>query len=81
MIFIVVAAIGVISARCLGWFSVIVVSVILAVAVGLEGAVEARSFLKVLKRGLEINATFQGAYLVQSALLVWGPHLLKGPDK
>lgn len=81
MIFILVAAIGLVSARWLGWFSVIAVSVVLAVAVGLEGAVESRSLFKVLKRGLEINATFQGAYLVQSFFLVWGPHLLKRPDK
>jgi hypothetical protein len=81
MIFIVVATIGMVCARWLGWFSVIVVSVILAVAVGLEGAVETRPLFKVLKRGLEINATFQGAYLAQAFCLVRGPSLLKRPDK
>ena len=81
MIFIVVAAIGVVSARWLGWFSLILVSMVLAVAVGLEGAVEARSLFKVLKRGLEVNATFQGAYLAQSFFLVWGPDLFRRPDK
>ena len=81
MIFIVVAAIGMVSARWLGWFSVILVSTVLAAAVGLEGAIEARSLFKVLKRGLEINATFQGAYLAQAFFLVWGPRLLKRPDK
>ena len=81
MIFIVVAAIGMVSARWFGWFSVIAVSMVLAVAVGVEGAIESRSLFKVLKRGLEINATFQGAYLAQSFVLVWGAHLLKRPDK
>ena len=81
MIFIVVAAIGMVSARGLGWSSLILVSTVLAVAVGIEGAVEGRSLFKVLKRGLQINATFQGAYLAQSVFLVWGPHLLKRPDK
>lgn len=81
MAFIVVAAIGLVSARWLGWFSLILISTVLAVAVGLEGAVEVRSLFKVLKRGLEINATFQGAYLAQSFLSVWGPRLLRRPDK
>ncbi len=81
MIFILVAAIGLVSARWLGWFSVVVVSMVLAVAVGLEGAAESRALLKVLKRGLEINATFQGAYLAQSFFLVYGPDLLKRTDK
>ena len=59
----------------------ILISTVLAAAVGLEGAIEGRSLFKVLKRGLEINATFQGAYLAQAFFLVWGPRLLKRPDK
>ena len=81
MIFIVVAVIGLVSARWLGWFSMVVVSMVLAVAIGLEGAVEARSLFKVLKRGLEVNATFQGAYLAQSFFLAGGPDLFKRPEK
>ncbi|WP_449410340.1 hypothetical protein [Methylobacterium komagatae] len=71
VIFIVVAVMGLIAARWLGWFSLVIVSTALAVAVGIEGAVESRSFFKVLKRGFEINATFQGAFLAQSLLPLW----------
>ena len=76
MIFILVAAIGVVVARSLGWFSVLAIASILSVAVGIEGAIEARTLFEVLKRGLEINATFQGTYLV-AACAVHSSYLLR----
>ncbi|MEL6062077.1 MULTISPECIES: hypothetical protein [unclassified Methylobacterium] len=63
------AAMGLITARWLGWGSVVVIALILAVAVGLEGAVESRTLFKVMKRGLEINSTFQGSYLAMLCVL------------
>lgn len=69
MIFILATAIGVVIARHLGWCSVVAVAVVFAVAVGIEGAVEGRYLYKTLKRGLEINATFQSAYLVALCVL------------
>lgn len=75
MIFVLVAAIGIISARWLSWFSVLVVATVLAIAVGIEGAVETRSLMKVLRRGLEVNATLQGSYLA-AACALYGTRLL-----
>ena len=69
MVFILSAVMGLIAARWLGWGSVVVVALILAVAVGIEGALEARTLFKVMKRGLEINATFQGSYLAMLCVL------------
>jgi hypothetical protein len=69
MVFILAAAMGLITARWLGWGSVVVIALILAVAVGLEGAVESRTLFKVMKRGLEINSTFQGSYLAMLCVL------------
>ena len=81
VIFIVVAMIGLVAARWLGWFSLVIVSTVLAVAVGIEGAVECRSFFKVLKRGFEINATFQGAFLARSLLLLWPLDFLRRSNR
>lgn len=75
MIFIVVAAIGIIVARSFGWVSVFAITIILAVAVGIEGAVEARTLFKVLKRGFEINVAFQGAYFA-AACALYSSHFL-----
>lgn len=69
MVFILSAVMGIIAARWLGWGSVVVVALILAVAVGVEGALEARTLFKVMKRGLEINTTFQGSYLAMLCVL------------
>ncbi|WP_342109973.1 hypothetical protein [Methylobacterium sp. SI9] len=44
-------------------------ALVLAVAVGVEGALEARTLFKVMKRGLEINTTFQGSYLAMLCVL------------
>ncbi len=46
MVFILSAVMGIIAARWLGWGSVVVVALILAVAVGVEGALEARTLLR-----------------------------------
>lgn len=69
MVFILAAAMGIIAARWLGWGSVVFIALILAIAVGIEGAVEARPLFKVMKRGLEINSTFQGSYLAMLCVL------------
>ncbi len=69
MVFILSAVMGIIAARWLGWGSVVVVALVLAVAVGVEGALEARTLFKVMKRGLEINTTFQGSYLAMLCVL------------
>jgi hypothetical protein len=63
MIFVIAAALGIISARWLGWYSLVAVAIVLALAVGIEGATEGRNLFKTLKRALEINAALQGAYL------------------
>jgi hypothetical protein len=76
MVYILIAAVGLVTARWLNWFSVVAIAMILAVAVGVEGAVHARPFLKVLRRCFEMNATFQGAYLAQALYLVYAPNLL-----
>lgn len=81
MVFVLVAAIGVVTARWLSWPSLVAISMVLAVAVGLEGAIHFRPFFKVLKRGLEVNATFQGAYLVQVLGMLYVPHLLRKSGK
>ena len=76
MVFVLIAAIGLVTARWLNWYSVVAIAMILAVAVGIEGAVHARPFVKVLKRCFEINATFQGAYFAQAFFLAYAPRLL-----
>jgi hypothetical protein len=76
MIFILIAIIGLVTARWLNWFSVVAIAMILAVAVGIEGAIHARPLLKVLRRCFEMNATFQGAYLAQALCVTYGAHLL-----
>ena len=81
MIFILAAAMGMLTARWLNYLSLIAVSLLLAIAIGVEGAVHACSFFKVLKRGFEVNATVQGAYLTQAFWLVYGPRLLGPSDK
>ncbi|MCJ2017479.1 hypothetical protein MKK84_08585 [Methylobacterium sp. E-065] len=70
MIFILAAAMGIVTARWLGLGTLVLVAVILAIAVGVEGAVEARSLFKVLKRGLEISLTFQGTYLATICVML-----------
>lgn len=81
MIYILAAALGAIAARWLSWFSLIGICLFFAVVIGVEGAVHSRAFLKVLKRGLQVNATLQGAYLAQAFLLVYGPRFLRRPHE
>ena len=76
MIYILAAILGIIAARWLSWFALLAVCLFFAIVIGVEGAVHARSLVKVLKRGLEINATLQGAYLAQAFWLVYGPRIL-----
>ncbi|MCJ2134180.1 hypothetical protein MKK69_08935 [Methylobacterium sp. J-026] len=81
MVFVLIAAIGLVAGRWLNWFSVAAIAIILAVAVGIEGAVHARPFLKVLRRCFEMNSVFQGAYLAQAVCLAYGPYWLRRPSK
>ncbi|MGU3668623.1 hypothetical protein ACLBX9_30955 [Methylobacterium sp. A49B] len=81
MIYLLTATIGMIIARWLNWFSLAVITMVFSTAIGIEGALHARPFLTVLQRGLEVNATLQGAYLGQAILLVFGPRLLRRSGK
>ena len=81
MVSILAVVIGMIAARWLSWFSLIAVSIILAVALGIEGVVHHRSYLEVLLRGFEFNAILQGAYLLQIFLQDYGPRLLRRSDR
>ena len=68
MLYILTAALGVIVARRYSWLGIFAVSTILAVAVGVEGALHDRTVLKVLRRDWEVMITLQAAY---SAQLLW----------
>jgi hypothetical protein len=81
MIYILAAAMGMCIARWLSCISLVAVSLVFAIAVGVEGALHLRSFITVLQRGLEVNATLQGAYLAQTFLQVYGPSLFRRSDK
>lgn len=71
MLYILTAALGVVVARRFSWFGVFAVSTILAIAIGVEGAIHDRTLLKVLRRDWEVIVTFQAAYF---AYLVWDVH-------
>lgn len=81
MTYILAAAVGLVASRWLSWFSLVAASLILAIAVGIEGAVHARTLLKILERGFYLNVTLQGAYFTQAILQVYGHRLLGRPDK
>ncbi|MGU3666229.1 hypothetical protein ACLBX9_18750 [Methylobacterium sp. A49B] len=68
MLYILTAALGVIVARRYSWLGILTVSTILAVAIGAEGVIHHRTFLKVVRKNWEVMITLQGAY---SAQLLW----------
>lgn len=76
MLYIVIAALGLVGARQFSWFGVFVISTILAVALGLEGALHDRTLLKVLHRDWEVIVTFQSAYFAPIVWDVYGSRLM-----
>lgn len=76
MLYIVIAALGVVVARQSSWFGVFAISTILAVALGLEGALHDRTLLKVLHRDWEVIITFQSAYFAHIVWDAYGPRLM-----
>ncbi len=76
MLFIVIASLGLVAARQFSWFGVFAISTILAVALGVEGAIHDRTLLKVLHRDWEVIVTFQSAYVAHIVWDAYGPRLM-----
>jgi hypothetical protein len=76
MLYIVLAALGVAVARQFSWVGVFAISTILAVALGVEGALHDRTLVKVLNRDWEVIVTFQSAYVAHIVWDVYGPRLM-----
>jgi hypothetical protein len=76
MLYVLIAALGAVVARRFSWLGVFAVCTILAIALGIEGAINDRTILKVLRRDWEAIITFQAAYLAQLLWDEYGPRLL-----
>ncbi|MBE7201083.1 hypothetical protein ACLBX9_12415 [Methylobacterium sp. A49B] len=76
MLYILTAALGVVVARRFHWIGIFAVSTILAVAIGVEGAIHDRTLLKVLRRDWEVMITLQASYAAHLLWDAYGRHLM-----